>query len=707
MPDRQLMQPLTTPTPSLSTTEAEKTPTSAPAIPTKQRWPGRLWQNVKRYPIPCGALVLMIVSLVLWLAGYGALANWTLLVVVLLGGIPLLWETIQQFLRREFGVDVIAILAIAGSVVLGQYLAGALVVLMLSGGEALEVFALQRARSSLSALAERAPRVAHIWRGDELINIPAEQVEVDMEIVVKPGELIPVDGVVTSGSASVSEADLTGEPVPVRKAPGMLVLSGSVNLDSILKIRASKRSAESKYAQIVRLVEEAQTQKAPIHRLADRYSVGFTLVTVGLAGLTWFLTGDSIYALAVLVVASPCPLILATPIAIISGIDLAARNGIIIKSGGAIEQLGEVTVAIFDKTGTLTLGIPKVTTIVLVQQNEQGRDVMGTDDRACNSSDYDENALLRFAASVEQLSAHILAHSVVEAAQERALSLSPANNFEEIFGKGVSGQVSVLAENQQVERQNVAGAPFISPRDVKVPRINPRGDVEVAVGNRTFMQYLEISIPASLLSERERRVESGQICSFIAVQKQVEGLLVLEDVPRPELSRLSTDLRAAGIKETLLLTGDGDVVAQQVGKVAQIDRVISRCLPEDKVRVVKELVQQGQRVLMVGDGINDAPALASATVGMALGTQGLTAAAAAADTVLLSTDILRVVRAVRIGRHVMRVAMQGIWFGMGLSFIAMIFAAFGFITPAAGALLQEAFDVIVILNALRAGRMKF
>ena len=227
------------------------------------------------------------------------------------------------------------------------------------------------------------------------------------------------------------------------------------------------------------------------------------------------------------------------------------------------------------------------------------------------------------------------------------------------------------------------------------------------MGNRTFMQHLGIAVPAFLLAERERRVELGQICSFIAVEKQVEGLLVLEDIPRPELSRLSTDLRAAGIKETILLTGDGEVVAQQIGKLAQVDRVISRCLPEDKVRVVKELEQQGQRVLMVGDGINDAPALASATVGMALGTQGLTAAASAADTVLLSTDILRVVRAVRLGRHVMRVALQGIWVGMGLSLIAMIFAAFGFITPAAGALIQEAFDVIVILNALRAGRATF
>src|SRR5450755_5087660 len=457
MPNRQNMQSLTTPTPSRpaaeAEVEAEKAPTSVSAVPTTQRWPERVWHIVRRYPIPLGAVSLMAASLVLWLAGHGALANWTLLAVVLLGGIPLLWETMQQFLHKEFGIDVIAILAIVGSVILGQYLAGALVVLMLSGGEALEAFALQRARSSLSALAERAPRVAHIWQEDELINIAAEQVEVDMEIVVKPGELIPVAGVLTSGSASVSEADLTGEPVPVRKAPGMLVLSGSVNLDSVLNIRASKRSADSKYAQIVRLVEDAQTQKAPIHRLADRYSVAFTLTAVGLAALTWVLSGDSIYALAVLVVASPCPLILATPIAIISGIDLAARNGIIIKSGGAIEQLGEVTVAVFDKTGTLTLGIPKVTTIVLVQQSAQGENVIDADDEAVsrNPSDYDENTLLRFAASVEQLSAHILAHSVVEAAQERTLSLSIAHDFEEIFGKGVRGDVPVIAADRQVQ----------------------------------------------------------------------------------------------------------------------------------------------------------------------------------------------------------------------------------------------------------------
>jgi len=297
-----------------------------------------------------------------------------------------------------------------------------------------------------------------------------------------------------------------------------------------------------------------------------------------------------------------------------------------------------------------------------------------------SSPQYDEETLLRLAASVEQLSTHILARAVVEAAEEKALPLSSADDFEEIFGKGVRGRVGLPGQGDRVE---------------------------VAVGNRGFMMHLAIPVIDSILAERERRVESGQMCSFIAVDRQIKGLLVLQDVPRAELSRLSPDLRAAGIQETILLTGDGEVVAQQVGKIAQVDRVIARCLPEEKVRAVKELVELGHRVLMVGDGINDAPALATATVGMALGSQGLTAAATAADTVLLSNDILRVVRAVKLGRHVMRVALQGIWVGMGLSVIAMIFAAFGFIIPAAGAILQEAIDVIVILNALRAGRISF
>jgi heavy metal translocating P-type ATPase len=647
-------------------------------------WYQRLWGAIRSYPLPLGALALLLVSLLLWLSGHRDIADWTLLAIALLGGVPLLWKTVQHVIHREFSVDFIAILAISGSLALKEYLAGAFIVLMLSGGEALEAYALRRARSSLSALADRAPRTAHIWRDQQLVNVAAEAIEVGMQVVVKPGELIPVDGIVVDGSSDVSEADLTGEPIPVRKMAGMQVLSGSVNLDGVLHIQASKRSAESKYAQIVRLVEQAQEQKAPIHRLADRYSVVFTAVSLLLAAAAWAISGDSVYALAVLVVATPCPLILATPIAIMSGVDLAARSGIIVKSGGAIEQFGEVEVAVFDKTGTLTLGTPKVTALVSRESVSESCEQTG-------EARYSEETLLRLAASVEQLSTHILAKAVVEAAQQKGLAFSTVMAFEEVFGKGVQGLVSLPPS--QEENSASQGGP------------GQAREVQVAVGNRTFMAYLHIPIPSSLLAERERRVERGQIGSFIAVNGEVEGLIVLEDVPREELSQLVPRLKEAGIKQVILLTGDGEVVAQQIGQVARVDRVVARCLPEEKVKVVQELVQQGQKVLMVGDGVNDAPALATASLGLAMGTQGLTAAATAADAVLLSTDIHRVVRAVRIGRHVMHIAREGIWVGMALSLIAMGFAAWGYIPPAVGAILQEGIDVIVILNALRAGRM--
>ncbi|GCE20545.1 hypothetical protein KDK_43450 [Dictyobacter kobayashii] len=497
-----------------------------------------------------------------------------------------------------------------------------------------------------------------------------ETVQPGMVVVIKPGELVPVDGVIVQGSSNVSQADLTGEPMPVRKIAGMGLLSGSVNLDGILEVRASKPSSESKYAQIVRLVAEAQEQKAPIHRLADRYSIVFTLLTLVLATAAWLMSGNLVYALAVLVVATPCPLILATPIAIMSGINIAARHGIIVKSGSAIEQLGEVDIAVFDKTGTLTLGMPKVTSILLATEGQR-------------NSLYTEDEILRYAASVEQLSTHILATAIVNAGQERHVTLYTANGFEETFGKGVCATITT-SQPEEPHSQS-----------------DPKRCTAIAVGNRTFMRMLDIPLPTYFLEERERRRALGQICSFVALNGTIEAIIIMEDVPRPEIRQLCPKLKHEGIKQTILLTGDSEMVAQQIGQLANIDRIIARCLPEDKVRVVQELEARGHKVLMVGDGINDAPALATATVGMALGTQGLTAAANAADTVLLSTSILGVDTAVFLGRRVMRIARQGIWIGMGLSGLAMIFAALGYIPPAAGAILQEGIDVLVIFNALR------
>lgn len=631
----------------------------------------RLGSAARHYPLPLSVIALLVGSLIAWLVGWHDVAQWILIAVILLGGIPLLWATLRQLARGEVGVDVIAILAIGGSLILGQYLAGAIIVLMLAGGEALEAFALRRAGQSLAKLAERAPRIAHIWRDNELVDIPAEAVEREQVVVVKPGEVIPVDGLVVAGASGVSEADLTGEPLPVNKEPGVQVLSGSVNLDHILEVRAMKRSAESQYARILQLVADAQQSRAPIHRLADRYGAVFTALAVSMAGIAWLLSGDSLYALAVLVVATPCPLILATPIAIMSGIDRAAHRGLIVKSGATIEQLGRVDVAVFDKTGTLTLGEPQLV------------DVIKVNGASSALHDYDDDTLLWLVASVEQFSTHILARAVVDAAHRLERPLQMATHLDELPGKGIQGRVAVATAGAD-------GAP------------TPTAYADVAVGNRKFMAHLGLPISSTLIEERERRTTNGQIGSFIAINGSVSALLVFADVPRPELGRLTSALKASGISETWLLTGDGEVVAQQIGKLAEIDHVVARCLPEQKVETIRALQARKHRVLMVGDGVNDAPALATASVGLAIGAQGLSAAAAIADAVLLSPDILQVAHAVKLGRRVMRVALQGIWIGMGLSLIAMVCAAFGLIPPTMGAILQEGIDVVVIVNALRA-----
>jgi len=628
----------------------------------------------RQYPLPLAVIGLLLASFIAWLVGWYDVAQWVLITIILLGGIPLLWKTLRQLAHGEVGVDVIAILAIGGSLILGQYLAGAIIVLMLAGGEALEAFALRRAGQSLAKLAERAPRTAHVWRENALIDIPADEVEREQVVVVKPGEVIPVDGLVVGGSSGVSEADLTGEPLPVSKEPGAQVLSGSINLDHMLEVRALKRSAESQYARILQLVADAQQSRAPIHRLADRYGAAFTAVAVSIAGIAWLISGDSLYALAVLVVATPCPLILATPIAIMSGIDRAAHRGLIVKSGATIEQLGRVDVAVFDKTGTLTLGQPQLVGIVQLDATSSAR------------NDFDEDTLLWLVASVEQFSTHILARAVVDAARQLERPLQLATHLDELPGKGIQGRVAIPS----------SGADGATP---------PTAYADIAVGNRKFMAHLGLPVPSALIEEREQRTVQGQIGSFIAINGCVRALLVFSDVPRPELGRLTSELKESGISETWLLTGDGEVVAQQIGKLAQIDRVVARCLPEQKVETIRALEAQKHRVLMVGDGVNDAPALATASVGLAIGAQGLSAAAAIADAVLLSSDILQVAHAVKLGRRVMRVAVQGIWIGMGLSLIAMVFAAFGLIPPTLGAILQGGIDVLVIVNALRATRV--
>jgi len=573
-------------------------------------------------------------------------AAWAL--TALAGFVPLATTVVRGLLRRETGVDIIALLAIAGALALQEYLAGAVISVMLASGWTLEDYAQARARSELSALLERAPRVVHRYEDGAISSPPLEDLRPGDLLLVKPGEIVPVDGFVVGNAAVLDESTLTGEAAPVERVSGDQVSSGTVNVATPFDMRATTTAEESAYAGIVRLVREAQESKAPSVRLADRYALFFVPLTLVLAGGAWLFSGDPVRALAVVVVATPCPLILAVPIAIVSGISTAARRGIIIKGGGALETLARARVLLFDKTGTLTAGRPTVSEVEAPEFP-------------------DANEMLRLAASVEQMSPHVLAAAIVRAARERALQLSFPSDVDEETGQGIRGSV-----------------------DGRL----------VAVGR---LEWVTTHKPAPDWVRRLRRriVFDGFANAFIAVDGSLAGALVLEDPIRADTPRTIRALRRAGIKRIIMVTGDRAEVAETMGAAVGVDLVLAERTPAEKVDAVREEMPNGPTI-MVGDGINDAPALAAADVGVAMGARGATASSEAADVVLVVDRLDRLADALRIARRARGIALQSVIVGMGLSAAAMVAAAAGYLAPVAGAFLQEGIDVVVILNALRA-----
>jgi heavy metal translocating P-type ATPase len=564
-------------------------------------------------------------------------------------GAPVVWRTLRGVAAGRFAADLVAMLAILAALLLGEPLAGLIVVLMQTGGEALERYAEGRASEAVRELEAAAPRIAHRIgdRGPE--DVPVDSVAVGDELLVRPGELIPCDAEVTDGTSSVDTSRLTGEPLPVTARPGVRFLSGSLNQDRPLRVRATSRAGESQYARIVELVRTAQASKSPLQRLADRYAVWFTPLTLAVCGAAYALSGDPVRALAVLVVATPCPLILATPVAIIGGINRAARYGIIFRHGTALEQLGQVTVGLFDKTGTLTVGRPRVARVLPTPR-------------------FTADELLGLAASVEQGSGHLLGRTVVEAAAARGLAQAEAREIVEAPGQGVSGTV---------------------------------GAREVAVGGRTFLASRYPGIDTEL-RELRGADDRAELRAFVAVDGHAAGIIEYADQVRSDLKGLVPRLRKLGLRRVVLLSGDDQANTDAVARAMGIEEAHGELLPEDKVAHVRRLVKAGEKVLMVGDGTNDAPALSSATVGIALASGGGGITAEAADAVLLADDPSRVETAIAISRRTLRLARQSIWAGLGLSALGMAAASLGWLPPVAGAVVQEAIDVAVILNALRA-----
>jgi heavy metal translocating P-type ATPase len=560
--------------------------------------------------------------------------------------LALLAEIVTSLRRGDLGLDIVAALSMAAALAVGQEFAAAIVALMYAGGQYLETFAERAARREMTALLARVPRSALRHRDGSLEEVALDLVIPGDRLLVRQGDVVPVDGTVES-VAVLDQSTVTGEALPVQFKAGEAALSGSTNVGEAFDLTATRRAAESTYAGIVRLVEAAQRSRAPMSRLADRYAILFLAVTVAMAAVAWAFTGDAIRAVAVLVVATPCPLILAVPVAIVSGLSRAARIGILIKGGKAIEALARVRSLVIDKTGTLTTGQARLV------------DIRVTDDVG-------PNEVLRLAASLDQASKHIVAQTVVAEAHARGLRLAIPAEVMETPGEGLTGRVDGRAVM-------VGGLRFIA---------NKLGsDVRAAAGERA----------------------PGALASAVAIDGKLAGILILSDELRAGTEQLLRNLRSVGIDRIVLATGDRHEVARFVSAGLSIDLVRSELTPDQKILVVLAERKNGP-VMMIGDGVNDAPALAAADVGMAMGARGAAASAEAADLGLLVDQHDRVLPAIRIARRSRAIALESVVAGMGLSFVAMIAAAFGLIAPVQGALLQEVIDVLVIFNALRALR---
>ena len=572
-------------------------------------------------------------ALVVWMTGLVVCA------------VPIVFDTVRQARKGQFATDIVAAVAIAGALVLATPVAGLVVVLMLRGGEALERYAEGKASAAVRSLEEAAPRRAHRVDRDDITDVDATAVVVGDVLLIRPGELIPCDGEVIAGASEVDTSTLTGEPVPIPAILGIRVMSGSLNGTGVLRIRATARAEESQYARIVELVRLAQSDKAPLQRMADRYAVWFTPVTLAVCVITYAVTRDWMRVLAVLVVATPCPLILATPVAFIGGINRAARRHIVIRNGAALERLSRVSAVLLDKTGTITMGEPELSRV----RSRRG---------------WSEVELLRLAASVEQGSSHRIARAVVRAAHKRGIPLALATQQREDGGHGVSALV-----------------------DGQLVRLGSRSYVLAAIVPPEDLTSLEWG-PALLRT-------------YVSVDDSLAGVLEYEEVLRDDLGVLLDGLRRSRIRHVALISGDRLDNVRALASRAGISDVRADLLPGDKANIVQAMRRAGETVLMVGDGTNDAPALAAADVGVALAAHGGGVTAEAADVILLRDSLKSVEDALVIGRDTTRIAKESITVGLALSAAAMLWAASGGIAPVAGAMLQETIDIAVIVNALR------
>ncbi|MFJ1791967.1 heavy metal translocating P-type ATPase [Kitasatospora griseola] len=621
---------------------------AAHTAPSEQGGARQLLSGGGIEPVLLGVVTLAtLTGLIAWAAGARGLADQCWIVATAAAIAPALMWVVQALRRGRAGVDLIAVLALAGTLATGEYLAGALIALMLTSGRWLDAAAERRATRDLRALLRHAPRTARRRTGDTTETVPLADVRIGDRLVVGPGETVPVDGRITGHRAVLDESVLTGESAQVTREIGDPARSGAVNAGSAFELRATATEERSTYAEIVRLTQQAGAERAPVIRLADRYAAWFLPIALAAAGLAWLLTGDAIRAVAVLVVATPCPLLLAAPVAIVSGISRAARKGVVVRDGAALETLGRARTVCLDKTGTLTSGRPRAFDIATAPGHTPAE-------------------VLALAAAVDQYSPHVLAEAITAAAAERGLTLPPVHDVTEQPGRGA---VATLADG-----------------------------ATATVGQRDTAD-----LPAWARAADNRAALDGAAVAWVAVDDRPVGAVLLRDPVRHDAPRTVRRLREAGVTRLLMITGDRPEPAREIAAVVGLDDVRAQQTPADKVAAVRAERERAVTV-MVGDGVNDAPALAAADVGVAMGARGASASSEAADIVLTTDRVDRLADAAQIATRSRRIAVQSALGGMLLSAAAMVLAAFGLLPPAAGALLQQLIDVAVILNALRALR---
>ncbi len=552
--------------------------------------------------------------------------------------LSMLKEMIKTLRSGSYGVDLLAITAVAATLAVGQYWAAMIVLIMLVGGDSLEDYASKKAHTELKALLDNSPQTAHKVVADKLIDIKVDEANIGDQLVVKPGETVPVDGHIIKGSSMFDESSLTGESRPITKNVSDTVYSGSINGDSAITMTVDKLAKDSQYQRLIQLVKQADSTPAHFVRMADRYAVPFTGIAFVIAGIAWFVSKDPVRFAEVLVVASPCPLILAAPVALVSGMSRSSRNGIVVKTGSVLEKMATAKTAAFDKTGTITSGRLFV---------DQIKPVAGTT----------KEELLSYAASAEQSSGHILARSLLNYAVKHDVNLLEVQQLSEVTGNGVTAQIA----GQTIK---VGKASFVAPT------------AQVA--------------------------ETTQTCVYISLNDRYIGTITFIDKLRFEAAQTMQTLRDHGVKHLMMLTGDQQAIAQTIAKEVGIDDVRAKLLPEEKIKALKAVPESEHPVIMVGDGVNDAPSLTVADVGIAMGAHGATAASESADVVILKDDLLKVAKAVEIAQDTLRIARQAVLIGIFICVFLMLVASTGFIPAIVGAMFQEVIDTVSILWGLRA-----